>query len=187
MSRPVGMPDGEPAPPARETQVFDHRELEAVVRSAGARLREMSVEAARRRPRPDKWSPAEIIGHLIDSASNNHRRFVIAQGRADLRFDGYDQDAWVAAQHYRTAPWPALVALWEAFNLHIAHVIECMPVDERTRVRTDHNLDIVAWETVPATEPVTLDYFISDYVAHLKHHLRQIDEALAPEPTPQRA
>ena len=135
---------------------------------------------------PGKWSPAEIIGHLIDSASNNHQRFVRARFRTDLRFDGYDQAAWVDAQAYRSASWPTLLDLWESLNLHLARVIDTTPVAALVRRRTDHNLDVLAWETVAREEPVTLLFFMRDYVAHLKHHLRQIDPGLSARPTRQR-
>ena len=146
----------------------------------------MTPGRAAEAPAPGKWSPAEIIGHLIDSASNNHQRFVRARFRADLRFDGYDQDAWVQAQAYRSAPWLGLIELWVAFNLHLARVIENTPHDVLTAEREDHNLDLLAWEAVPAEKPVTLEYFMRDYVAHMKHHLRQIDPTLAEPPSRQR-
>jgi hypothetical protein len=115
-----------------------------------------------------------VIGHLIDSASNNHQRFVRAQFQEDLIFSGYEQDAWVSLQRYRDAPWDELIALWCSFNLHIARVMEAVPKDERVRLRARHNLDELAWKPVPRDQPVTLDYFMSDYVAHLEHHLRQV-------------
>jgi DinB family protein len=137
-------------------------------------LEKMSDEATRRRPAPSKWSPREIIGHLIDSASNNHQRFVRAQFQDDLVFPGYEQDAWVSAQHYQEAPWNELLALWRSFNLHIARVMEAAPADQRLRPRHRHNLDELAWKPVPRDAPATLDYFMADYVAHLNHHLGQI-------------
>ena len=127
-----------------------------------------------RRPAPGKWSPKEIVGHLIDSASNNHQRFVRAQFQEDLVCPGYDQDAWVLAQGYRSAPWVELVALWQAFNQHLVRVMEAMPEAERLRPRHPHNLHQLAWRPVPESEPATLDYFMADYVGHLKHHLRQV-------------
>ena len=137
-------------------------------------LEQMSDEATRKRPQPGKWCPREIIGHLIDSASNNHQRFVRAQFQEDLVFPGYAQDAWVSAQKYRDAPWSELLELWRSFNLHIARVMEATPEDERLRARARHNLDELAWQPIPRDEPATLDYFMADYVAHLKHHLNQI-------------
>jgi len=131
-------------------------------------------EASRHRPAPGKWSPAEIVGHLIDSASNNHRRFVVARWQDDLVFTGYRQDAWVDAQQYDRAPWPELVALWAGFNRHLARVMAAVPPEIRTRAHRQHNLHEIAWQPVPAAQPATLDYFMADYVGHLQHHLRQI-------------
>ena len=149
-------------------------ELRDAVERAANVLRQMSDEDSRRRPKPGKWCPREVIGHLIDSASNNHQRFVRAQFKDDLLFDGYEQDAWVSMQRYREAPWSELIDLWRNFNLHIARVMQSAPKDERLRKRARHNLDELAWKPIPRNEPATLDYFMSDYVGHLKHHLSQI-------------
>jgi hypothetical protein len=149
-------------------------ELREVVEASTPRLLAFDEDRSSRRPAPAKWSPREVIGHLIDSASNNHQRFVRAQFQDDLVFPGYDQDAWVAAQNYQTAPWRDLVALWRHFNLQLARVMEAIPEPIRTRQRARHNLHQLAWKTVPEGVPTTLDYFMEDYVGHLKHHLRQI-------------
>jgi hypothetical protein len=149
-------------------------ELRNAIEKATALLEKIGDEESRRPLKPGKWSAKEIIGHLIDSASNNHQRFVRALFQDDLVFPGYDQDAWVALQSYRDAPWRDLIALWKTFNLHIARVMETLPADERTRLRARHNLDELAWQPVSRHTPVTLDYFMEDYVAHLKHHLNQI-------------
>lgn len=161
-------------------------ELRTTVMRASVVLRALPAAYAARALRPGKWSPAEIIGHLVDSASNNHQRFVRARFRTDLRFDGYDQDAWVVAQAYRSASWPQLLDLWVSFNLHLARVMETTPEDVLGMARSDHNLHQLAWEVVPEDEPVTLEYFMRDYVGHLKHHLRQIDPDLADAPVRQR-
>jgi len=149
-------------------------ELRRAVDEATPRLMELSDAQAKRRPRPGKWSPAEIIGHLIDSASNNHQRFVRAQFQEDLVFPGYDQDAWVLFQAYGDAHWVELVTLWKTFNIQIARIMENSPESVRNALRAKHNLDKLAWQPVPADQPATLDYFMNDYVEHLKHHLRQI-------------
>lgn len=149
-------------------------DLRAAVAAATPRLLSISESRSAERPAPGKWSPREVIGHLIDSASNNHRRFVEAQLSEDLVFPGYAQEKWVAAQRYQDAPWPELVALWRGFNLQLARVIEAAPEEARRRPRATHNLDQIAWRGVPRSEPATLEYFMSDYVAHLRHHLGQI-------------
>jgi uncharacterized damage-inducible protein DinB len=152
-------------------------DLRAAVEGGAAALLAVSEQDAARRPAPGKWSPREIVGHLIDSAANNHQRFVRAQFQDDLVFPGYDQDAWVRAQDYQAAAWPALVELWRAYNLHLAHVMTSVPEEVRSRRRSRHNLHQIGWHTVPEHEPTSLDYLMRDYVAHLKHHLA---EALPP-------
>ncbi|MFL5574561.1 MAG: DinB family protein [Gemmatimonadaceae bacterium] len=148
--------------------------LEAVVGAAAPRLAAISDEASARRPAPGKWSRREVVGHLVDSASNNHQRFVRAREQDDLVFAGYAQEAWVEAQQYRAAPWGELVELWALYNRHLARVMAATPAEVRERRHARHNLHQVAWRTVPADRPATLDYFMADYVAHLEHHLRQV-------------
>ncbi len=123
---------------------------------------------------PGKWSPKEIIGHLIDSASNNHQRFVRAQFKDDLIFDGYRQDEWVSAQHYQQEEWRQLVMLWKTFNLHLLHAVVQIPGPLLVKEHFRHNLDERAFKPVPKDRPATLEYFIIDYLDHMKHHLRQI-------------
>jgi len=126
------------------------------------------------RPAAGKWSPREVIGHLIDSASNNHQRFVRAMFQDDLVFAGYTQDDWVSAQRYQEASWKELVTLWAGFNRHLFRVMAAVPEEVRLKPRLPHNLDVLACHPVPADRPATLDYFMNDYVWHLHHHLKQI-------------
>jgi hypothetical protein len=149
-------------------------ELLAVVDRAAPELLRVPGDAAARRPGPGKWSAKEIIGHLIDSAANNHARFVRASREPDLVCAGYAQDDWVRDQDYQSAPWPDLVALWSAYNRHLARVMAVIPTEARTRERRQHNLDQIGWRALPAGEPATLDFLMRDYVGHLKHHLAQI-------------
>lgn len=121
-----------------------------------------------------KWSAKEVIGHLIDSASNNHQRFVRAQFQEDLVFAGYEQDAWVQAQQYNREPWHLLIQLWKSYNLHLLHVMAQIPEQVRKTSRVKHNLYQIAWNQVSEDEPVTLEYFMRDYIGHLKNHLRQV-------------
>ena len=141
---------------------------------ATGELLAISEEESRVARADGKWSPKEIVGHLIDSASNNHQRFVRSQFTDDLMFLGYEQENWVRVQDYITEPWPQLVALWQNYNLHLAHVMAAIPEEARTKLRRKHNLSAIAWQPVADEEPVTLDYFMRDYVSHLENHLRQI-------------
>src|SRR5262245_23515722 len=105
-------------------------------------LGQLSESSAAQRPAPGKWSPKEVIGHLIDSACNNHGRFVRAGLSDEMIFPGYDQDAWVAIQRYQSESWHALLTLWRAYNLHLSMVMDSIPKDVRLKPRARHNLQI---------------------------------------------
>jgi hypothetical protein len=126
------------------------------------------------RPAAGGWCAREVLGHLIDSACNNHRRFVVGQWSADLVFAGYEQDEWVRVQGYRDAPWPDLVGLWSAYNRHLAHVIASAPDDVISRPRSPHNFDQILGAEFPPDQPQPLAALMADYVVHLRHHLDQI-------------
>ena len=150
------------------------QDFRRTVEESAARLLSMTEDESRKARAEGKWSAKEIIGHLIDSASNNHQRFVRAQFTDDLVFPGYEQEKWVRAQRYDEEPWPLLVALWRSFNLHLAHVMEHSPESARRESRERHNLDEIGWIRIGEGEPATLEYLMRDYIGHMKNHLRQI-------------
>jgi len=115
------------------------------------------------RPSPKKWSKKEILGHLLDSAANNHQRFVRAALQGELTFPGYEQDKLVDLQNFREMDWDFLVELWASYNRFIAHILTVLPADAATI--TCH---------IGNNAPATLEFIAEDYVAHLKHHLNQI-------------
>jgi hypothetical protein len=141
-----------------------------------ATLPEATVEW---RPKPGAWSAKEIIGHLIDSAANNHQRFVRANSQDDLIFPGYAQDDWVRLQDYQAAPWTEIVALWQAYNRHLVRVMTAVPPDVRYRKHSRHNMQQLGWQLYAADEPAMLDDLMRDYVAHLEHHLSQVRDRVA--------
>lgn len=149
-------------------------DFRSTVVNATVRLREISAEESARKSSPDKWSIKEVLGHLIDSAANNHQRFVRAQFTDDLVFPGYEQEKWVNAQRYIDEPWNEMVQLWNSYNLHLLHVIAAIPEATLLRARIRHNLDQIALHPVDKNDPTTLDYFVRDYLVHMKHHLDQI-------------
>ena len=144
------------------------------ISSASEQLLRIPIEQSERPRGAGKWSPKEIIGHLIDSASNNHQRFVRAQFSDDLIFAGYEQEGWVKVQNYQRESWAELVQLWKLYNQHILHVMTHVPEEQRLKLRYKHNLHQIASESLKENEPVTLDWFMRDYVDHMKKHLRQI-------------
>jgi hypothetical protein len=142
--------------------------------SAAEQLEKISAEQSQVPGAEGKWSPKEIIGHLIDSASNNHQRFVRAQFSDDLIFAGYEQEGWVRVQNYQGEPWPQLVQLWKLYNQHLLHLMSLIPEETRLKLCYKHNLHQIASETLSENEPVTLEWFMRDYVDHMKKHLGQI-------------
>ena len=112
-----------------------------------------------------KWSRKQVLGHLIDSAANNHQRFIRAQLSRELVFPGYEQECWVSTQHYQEESWSLLVALWRHYNRHLLHVMSHVPADK-----------LGCRCVIGGSEPVTLEFLMQDYLVHLKHHLRQILE-----------
>jgi hypothetical protein len=153
-------------------------ELKTTIDRVAPALLAIDEAVASRRLQPDSWSAKEIIGHLIDSAANNHRRFVEAQLKDDLVFPGYDQEAWVSKQRYQDQSWRDLVALWHMYNSHLSHVMASIPTAVREKSRIRHNLPEIAWRPVPKDERTTLEYFMGDYVGHLKHHVSQVFAAV---------
>jgi hypothetical protein len=139
--------------------------LAEALAGAPARLAAISEEAASRRSGPDHWAPKEILGHLIDSAANNHQRFVRGQVFDRVDDPGYRQEEWVATQQYIAEPWPDLVNLWLLLNRHLLYLMR--------------NVNAASLETpiaIAGEAPMPLSHVMIDYVRHLEHHLGQIYE-----------
>jgi len=142
--------------------------------AASEKLTQLDETESERPRAEDHWSLKQIIGHLIDSAANNHARFVVGQLKDDLVFPGYDQDGWVRTNHYQERAWSDLVQLWRSYNLHLHHLMRHADQAKLSTPCTLHTLQEIAFKTVPKAEPVTLEYLMKDYVDHMKHHLAQI-------------
>jgi hypothetical protein len=140
-------------------------ELRAEIESTLVRLRKLTESDVTRDRGPGKWVKKEILGHLIDSASNNHQRFVRAQFEDPFTGPGYEQDAWVALQRYRQRPWTEIVDIWTAVNRQVAQAIESVP-ENRLKTRC----------IIGKNEPATLEWWMRDYLVHMRHHLAQIFE-----------
>lgn len=138
-------------------------ELSETVQACEPLLRQVRNADATFRPAPEKWSKKEILGHLIDSAANNHQRFVRAAAQGSLDFPGYEQGKMVAVQNPNLASWELLVELWSAYNRYLAYVVGQLPASCAE-----------APCTIAGRPPVTLLWIAGDYVEHMKHHLNQI-------------
>ncbi|MBK9097182.1 MAG: DinB family protein [bacterium] len=120
----------------------------------------------RRKPAPDKWSKKEILGHLIDSAANNHHRFIKIQFMpSPFLVESYAQNDWVRIQNYNQKDTQQLVEFWRTYNEHIIYIMQNTP---------DQNLDIELKPQDAFAKANTLFLLMKDYVDHIDHHLKQI-------------
>ncbi|MEJ2658174.1 MAG: DinB family protein [Desulfobacterales bacterium] len=139
------------------------RQLRTIIAKVEPQLTRMNHDAVGFKPGPNEWSKKEILGHLIDSAANNHQRFVRAVNKVAAGFPTYDQNEWVRIQRHNERPWLSLVELWSAYNSHVCHIIECIPKDADSSPCN-----------IGKKGPVPLDFVIKDYIRHLQHHLKDI-------------
>jgi len=124
-------------------------------------LAQLSEEAAGIQPNgSDSWSPKQELGHLIDSAANNHLRFVNATLQPSYSGPGYAQNGWVELHGYQEKSWFETVGFWHSYNLFLTDLIERIP---------ENKLDTVCM--IGSYEPATLGFVIEDYVLHMQHHI----------------
>ena len=109
-----------------------------------------------------KWSKREILGHLIDSASNNHQRFIRVQYE-HIPTITYDQNKWNELSYYQDLSKGHLISLWAIYNRHLYEIVNRIPEEH-----------LLKESNVGKDKNVTLQYIIDDYVVHLEHHLKQI-------------
>ena len=138
-------------------------ELLSVVETALEVFRTLNDAEASQQNTPTIWSKNDIHGHRLDSAVNNHHRFVRAQQVEELIFPAYDQPHWVSSQGYQERAWLELVDLWRHYNRHLAHVINLIPAE---------TLSVVC--VIGSNDPVTLSYLVEDYLVHMKQHLDEL-------------
>jgi hypothetical protein len=127
------------------------------------RLRTLAAEKTETKSAPHRWSAKEELGHLLDSAANNHQRLVRAQLEEKPAMPGYDADEWVALHRYQQRDWETLIGLWVALNSQLLAVAEGVPDSAWPRTCT-----------VADSAPLTLRFIFDDYVDHMVHHLRHI-------------
>lgn len=134
-----------------------------------SRLLALSEEIITDRKNSQNRSIRQILGHLVDSASNNTHRIIHLQYREDpCSFPNYathgNNDRWIAIQDYQHEDWPTLVYLWKYTNLHLVHVIR--------------NVDVAKlqnqWQS-SESELISLRQNIEGYLPHFVLHLKEIE------------
>ncbi|HZE83654.1 MAG TPA: DinB family protein [Puia sp.] len=138
--------------------------LQKIPGNYSGRMRSIPEEDFAYKPFPEKWSKKEILGHLVDSAQNNIRRFVVAQYEETPTIT-YNQDKWVNIAGYQHYPVKDLLTLWELLNRHIGQVLANTPAEAAQRKCGAGGADAH-----------TIEWLAADYCNHLLHHLHQILE-----------
>jgi hypothetical protein len=116
---------------------------------------------------PDKWTLKEIVGHLIDSASNNHQRFVRLQIDQKVSLPGYDAEAWASTSNIQNLDYKFVVGFWKMYNKYLLNLIKGMKPECMKNV----------WKTTDGEE-ITLSFLIDDYFAHMKLHFQMFTQRL---------
>lgn len=124
-------------------------------------LAEVGEEIISVKPLPTKWSKKEIIGHLIDSATNNHQRFVRGQFEHNPEIC-YDQNKWNEFSFYQQIDSNQIISFWTIYNKQLLEII--------SRISTDN----LKKQIKVGDKLLTIEFLIVDYVEHLEHHLKQI-------------
>ncbi len=124
-------------------------------------------EAAHVRPEAEAWTLSEIVGHLIDSASNNHQRFVRLRFGDLQGFPAYEPEPWVQAQQYDGCDFAMLKTLWSSYNALLLHLAACTPQQAKPN----------AWHRV--SDSLTLEFIVADYYEHLQLHVEHYARRLA--------
>lgn len=141
--------------------------LRALIDHVPARMEQLPVDKVENKPGPSKWSPKEELGHLLDSAANNHQRIVRARLEDRPAMPGYDGDRWVELHAYQERDWLELIGLWRALNLQLLTAAQAAPAS--------------AWQrtcTIAGSAPLTLQFVFDDYLRHMLHHLQHIGIAV---------
>jgi DinB superfamily len=137
--------------------------LYALIDEVPLRLRKLSPAQIESKPSPTEWSPKEELGHLLDSAANNHQRIVRTQLEDKPKMPGYDGNAWVKLHRYQQRSWLEMIGLWQALNRQLLAAAEAVPDQAWSRTCT-----------IADSQPLTLKFVFEDYIEHMVHHLHHI-------------
>lgn len=140
-----------------------------VIRDWEQKLNNLPEEVISQRSNKQNRTIKQLLGHLVDSASNNHQRIVRLQYNKELVFPDYtqDNDLWIAIQDYQHADWSSLIQLWKYHNLHIIHIIKTVDTSKLDN----------CWHDFQGTK-VTLKQMIEGYLPHLHLHIGDIEELI---------
>lgn len=137
--------------------------LNYIIEKVPSMLAQISEEKISEKPSPNKWSKKEIIGHLIDSATNNHHRFIRGQFE-DIPEIRYDQNEWNKYSFYQQIDSKQIILFWTIYNKQLIEIIKRIQLDNlKKKIKVGDNL-------------LTIEFLFNDYVEHMEHHLKQVVE-----------
>ena len=139
-------------------------ELEGIVNSFSDNFLKFSDSDFKAKPNPAKWSKQEVVGHLIDSAQNNLRRFIVGQYDHQPNIV-YQQDFWVKASDYQNQKKENVVEMWRLINLQMCSLLSALPKESYTK-------ECNVGRDTPRLQ--TIEWLAYDYVKHMKHHINQV-------------
>jgi hypothetical protein len=137
--------------------------LQALLDQVPARLEKIPSGKREAKPTPSQWSPSQELGHLLDSASNNHQRIVRTQLEDNPAMPGYDGDRWVELHRYQHRNWSELIGLWKSLNQQLLVAAKAVPASAWSRTCT-----------IADSDSLTLKFVFEDYLEHMMHHLQHI-------------
>ena len=146
-----------------------YNELNPIITVFYNKYKDLDNEITSKRPGTDKWTLKEIMGHLIDSASNNHQRFVRLQIVDELIFPGYGKDnsKWLEIAKYNEMNFSDIMLLWKQYNILIGNIIK----------GADESKLENCWKNSEGDKNTLRDLMI-DYVRHLKDLVRHFEQTL---------
>ncbi|OHD72036.1 MAG: hypothetical protein A2W19_03595 [Spirochaetes bacterium RBG_16_49_21] len=145
---------------------FNITEYEGLINGFYKKMRESEEPLSSIRLSEDTWSLKEMVGHLVDSASNNHQRFVRLHLDQSLEFPAYDTEKWKQVQKMNDFDWHVLIELWKYYNDFLLHIIRNI------------NEDILNHYWIKDGEQLTLEHLVKDYYKHIQWHIDLFDRRL---------
>jgi len=139
------------------------KQLRTLIHEIPPRLGKLPPSQLELKPSASSWSPKEELGHLLDSAANNHQRIVRTQLEDEPKMPGYDGDAWVELHAYQQRSWQEMIELWRALNKQLLAAAEAVSDSAWSRTCT-----------IADSLPLTLKFVFEDYIDHMTHHLQHI-------------
>lgn len=144
---------------------MDYNILKNIIDNQSVIFDKISDDEWRSKFSPDKWSKKEILGHLCDSAFTNIRRFVVTQYKENENIV-YDQNFWVKAQNYQNIPIRNIINLCISLNFQLINIVENIPEELLNNICDTSKIE---------KQSFTIKFLIEDYINHLNHHLKVIN------------